>query len=226
MPKRACASIHYLITVDSRSHLSSLHCVYKRAVLLLLGAVVLDGGWCWFRPERAFFDRRIEEPEIIGQVLLRGEFRGIAHETSGEAELRVLPEGGHSLRLKDFMTSDGPQVEVYLVAADDAPDNETVARSGYVSRDPLKGNLGAQNYVIPVDVDLSRYRFVSIWCKRFGVNFGVAPLREGLWGVCDGDFLSLADSLHRVLAAGLVGADPLSDRLAASIALSVVGHRR
>ena len=26
------------------------------------------------------------------------------------------------------------------------------------------------------DVDLSKYRTVSVWCKRFSVNFGAAPL--------------------------------------------------
>jgi hypothetical protein len=26
-------------------------------------------------------------------------------------------------------------------------------------------------------VDLSKYRVVSIWCQRFSVNFGVAPLK-------------------------------------------------
>jgi hypothetical protein len=25
-------------------------------------------------------------------------------------------------------------------------------------------------------VDLSKYRTVSVWCKRFSVNFGAAPL--------------------------------------------------
>jgi hypothetical protein len=27
-----------------------------------------------------------------------------------------------------------------------------------------------------VDLDLNKYRSVVIWCKRFGVNFGAAPL--------------------------------------------------
>lgn len=40
----------------------------------------------------------------------------------------------------------------------------------------LKGNIGDQNYVIPAGVDLSRNRNAVIWCKRFGVGFGVATL--------------------------------------------------
>ena len=40
----------------------------------------------------------------------------------------------------------------------------------------LKGNIGDQNYELASDLDLSKYRAVTIWCKRFGVNFATAPL--------------------------------------------------
>ena len=40
----------------------------------------------------------------------------------------------------------------------------------------LKGNLGDQNYEVSSDLDLNKYRAVTIWCKRFGVNFATAPL--------------------------------------------------
>ena len=33
-----------------------------------------------------------------------------------------------------------------------------------------------QNYDLPADLDLAKYRAVTIWCQRFGVNFGTAPL--------------------------------------------------
>jgi hypothetical protein len=63
-----------------------------------------------------------------------------------------------------------------LVASSDATDSETVKNAGFVSLGPLKGNIGDQNYTVPADVDLSRYRAATIWCQRFGVNFGTAPL--------------------------------------------------
>jgi hypothetical protein len=40
----------------------------------------------------------------------------------------------------------------------------------------IKGNIGDQNYILGPDVDLSKYRAVSVWCKRFSVNFGAARL--------------------------------------------------
>jgi Electron transfer DM13 len=34
----------------------------------------------------------------------------------------------------------------------------------------LKGNKGSQNYNVPKNVDLSKYKVVPIWCNRFSVN--------------------------------------------------------
>jgi hypothetical protein len=48
---------------------------------------------------------------------------------------------------------------------------------GYVDLGVIKGNIGDQNYTLGSDLDLAKYRAVSIWCKRFSVNFGSASLR-------------------------------------------------
>mgnify|MGYP006183142743 CR=1 FL=1 len=40
----------------------------------------------------------------------------------------------------------------------------------------LKGNKGNQNYRIPNDVDPEQFKSAVIWCRRFTVGFGVAPL--------------------------------------------------
>ena len=63
-----------------------------------------------------------------------------------------------------------------MVAADDATDNASVPRAGFIDLGSIKGNIGDQNYTLGPDVDLSKYRTVSVWCKRFSVNFGAAPL--------------------------------------------------
>ena len=39
-----------------------------------------------------------------------------------------------------------------------------------------KGNKGNQNFEVSTEIDLAKYRSVSIWCRRFGVNFATAPL--------------------------------------------------
>jgi hypothetical protein len=149
------------------------------AVLVLAGA----GLWYAFRPERLFVNATVNES--LGDVardpasvssLASGAFHSVHHDTKGTATVLSLAGGARVLRLSGFETSNGPDVRVYLVAAADAMDNETVTTAGFVELGPLKGNIGDQNYDVPATIDLAKYRTVTIWCKRFGVNFGSAPL--------------------------------------------------
>jgi hypothetical protein len=159
----------------------------RRTIYLIAGAIVLAVGWYLFRPELLFIDRTVDEklPETAAPkstteadavILSSGSFQGLAHETKGVASIYRLPGGKRILRFTEFETSNGPDVRVYLVAAPDARENETVQRAGFVDLGSMKGNRGSQNYDLPVDADLNKYRSVSIWCRRFGVNFGAASL--------------------------------------------------
>jgi hypothetical protein len=87
-----------------------------------------------------------------------------------------MGDGSRLLRFTGFSTSNGPDVHVYMVAADDAKDSASVLRAGFIDLGTIKGNMGDQNYTLGPDVDLLKYRAVSVWCKRFSVNFGAAPL--------------------------------------------------
>ena len=158
----------------------------KRTVLILLGLVVLVGGWYLFRPERLFVNQQVSEALPAApasgaaagpKTLAEGSFHGVAHETQGTATILELAGGQRVLRLTGFQTSNGPDVQVYLVAAPDATDNDTVTKAGFVHVGALKGNIGDQNYELAANVDLNKYQSVTIWCRRFGVNFGTAPLK-------------------------------------------------
>lgn len=109
-------------------------------------------------------------------LVTTGRFHKNAHETTGAATIYRLADGRLVLRLTEFATSNGPDVRVYLVAADDVQDEAAAKLAGFVDLGALKGNIGNQNYDVPAGLDLSRYRAVSIWCRRFSVNFGAAPL--------------------------------------------------
>jgi len=113
-------------------------------------------------------------------LLARGRFHSNAHETKGLATIHRLPDGRRVLRLTEFATSNGPDVRVYLVAAGDVQDEAAAKEAGIVDLGALKGNIGDQNYDVPAGVDLARYRAVSIWCRRFSVNFGAAPLAAAM----------------------------------------------
>jgi hypothetical protein len=143
------------------------------AGLVVVGAV----GWYLFRPELLFVNTRVNEALASAPAaLLSGRFHSVAHETTGSATVHQLRDGKRVLRLTEFATSNGPDVRVYLVAAPDASDNETVKEAGFVELGKLKGTEGDQNYEVPADLDLGKYRAATIWCKRFSVNFGTAPL--------------------------------------------------
>src|SRR5262245_40445606 len=149
-------------------------------VALLVLIVAGFGAWYAFRPERLFINQKVNEQfptaSAAHDQLASGQFHGGAHETKGTATVFQLADGKKTLRLTNFETSNGPDVHVYLVAADDAKDNDTVTSAGFIDIGSLKGNIGDQNYDLPANTDLTKYRAVSIWCKRFSVNFGTAPL--------------------------------------------------
>jgi hypothetical protein len=112
--------------------------------------------------------------------LVSGRFHTNAHETKGVATIYRLVEGRRVLRLTGFSTSNGPDVRVYLVAAADVQKEDAAKRAGIVDLGALKGNIGDQNYDVPEGLDLTKYRAVSIWCRRFSVNFGAAPLADAM----------------------------------------------
>jgi hypothetical protein len=160
----------------------------RRAVLIGALAVVGAAAWYAFRPERLFINKTVNE-SLAAEVtvaragapdmpaaLTSGGFHGVHHETRGTATIYKLPNGKRVLRLTEFETSNGPDVQIYLVAAADARDNATVTSAGFVNLGAMKGNRGDQNYDVPDSVDLTKYRAVTVWCRRFGVNFATAPL--------------------------------------------------
>ena len=152
----------------------------RKTLVVLALAIFGFAAWYAFRPERLFINQKVNEQfptaSAASNKLASGQFHSGAHETKGTATVFQLADGKKTLRLTDFATSNGPDVHVYLVASNDAKDDDTVKNAGFIDVGNLKGNIGDQNYELPAGVDLAKYRAVTIWCKRFSVNFGTAPL--------------------------------------------------
>ena len=152
----------------------------RKTLVVLALAIFGLAAWYAFRPERLFINQKVNEQfptaSAASNKLASGQFHSGAHETKGMATVFQLADGKKTLRLTDFATSNGPDVHVYLVASNDAKDDDTVKNAGFIDVGTLKGNIGDQNYELPAGVDLAKYRAVTIWCKRFSVNFGTAPL--------------------------------------------------
>src|SRR5437868_13925133 len=120
----------------------------RKLFITVIILAVAGVGWYLFRPELLFINSRVNESFPTASAsekpaaLSSGEFHNGAHETKGTATLYQLPDGKKTLRLTNFETSNGPDVVVYLVAADDAQDSDTVKQAGFVEISPLKGKIG------------------------------------------------------------------------------------
>ncbi len=155
----------------------------KRNIIIGAVTIALAIGWYAFRPELLFVSKQVNEQfPTSGQVtagpmtLAKGSFKSLANETKGLATIYQLADGKQTLRLTEFETSNGPDVHVYLTAAEVEKGSDALKAAGFVDLGSMKGNKGDQNYDVPADVDLAKYKSVTIWCARFGVNFGIAPL--------------------------------------------------
>jgi hypothetical protein len=122
-------------------------------------------------------DEAAEAPSGGRTTLAAGGFRGLEHATSGTAIVIELEDGSRFLRLEDLETSNGPDLRVIVTDQPVSDDWHVWDDGAYVDLGPLKGNLGSSNYELPADLDPSDYRTAVIWCRRFSVGFGVAPLR-------------------------------------------------
>ncbi|MGH2723498.1 MAG: DM13 domain-containing protein [Actinomycetota bacterium] len=176
-------------------------------IVVLVGIGLMVFGVLWFEPHKLFIEERVDEarpgepasaavagddgddegqpepdeaegePEPSGpEVLVRGRFISLEHQSSGRAVVLRLAGGKRFLRFESFSTSNGPDLRVYLSAKPASEDWRGYDRE-FVDLGELKGNIGDQNYEIPADVDLDRYRSAVVWCRRFTVGFAVAPLR-------------------------------------------------
>jgi hypothetical protein len=167
-----------------RGFVSGHRAVVAAIAFLAMGFLIFVA--VWFEPQKIFIEDTVNEAApsatasasssspITAQVA-SGRFRSLEHPTTGSAHVLRLPNGSHVLRVEDLDTSNGPDLRVYL--------SELESNLGwrdygerYLEVGKLKGNRGDQNYKIPAGTDLSKYKSLVIWCVRFKVGFGVAPL--------------------------------------------------
>jgi Electron transfer DM13 len=116
-------------------------------------------------------------PAAVPKELARGSFVTQEHATSGQATVLALPDGSRVLRLTDLATSDGPDLHVWLTDATAGGEWGKYDDGRQVKLGELKATHGNQNYAIPADASLNGLHSVVIWCDRFNVAFGSAPLQ-------------------------------------------------
>lgn len=154
----------------------------KIAVPVFLLGFVTGAGF-WYLGSPLWIDREVSEflpSDVTLTVVRQGRFSDAdrAHEGQGLAEILQTVDGTYLLRLSEFQVTNGPDLKVWLLTAEDPKASRDVSASEWLSLGPLKGNIGDQIYPIPADADIDRYRSVVIWCERFSVLFSPAPLAD------------------------------------------------
>ncbi|HEU0089118.1 MAG TPA: DM13 domain-containing protein [Pseudonocardiaceae bacterium] len=163
--------------------------------ILLSVLVVLVGVGLWaFQPWRVFTHSTVNEalpaaapaaPAVPGgpaapvaepRVLAEGRFVTQEHETTGVARVIKLPDSSRYVRFEGLSTSDGPDLHVWVTDQTAGGEWGKYDDGRYLTLGKLKATDGNQNYVIPPDADLAGLTSVVIWCDRFNVAFGSAPL--------------------------------------------------
>lgn len=149
--------------------------------VFLIGFIA--GNAFWYLASPLWIDNVVSEAlpdELMVSVVREGTFQDAdrSHQGAGNAMLLETATGTNLLRFTEFEVTNGPDLEVWLVA-DEAPfSSGAVLESEWVALGQLKGNIGDQTYTIPDDVDVSAYGSVVIWCEQFSVLFSVATLAE------------------------------------------------
>ncbi len=121
------------------------------------------------RPAKAELSSKI----AATAVLASGDFEKSEHPTSGMAQI-TIQNGKKYLKFDSSFKSDtGPDLFVIL-HRQNAPKSYT--QGNYINLGRLKKVSGQQMYSIPSGVDVTKFKSVAIWCRKFNATFGFAPL--------------------------------------------------
>ena len=99
------------------------------------------------------------------------------HRVSGQAHLIKDAQGHYALKFSNFVSDEGPDVNIILTPASAPQTDAAVKSAGYVTIAARKALTGDQTYKLPEDFDPKAYSSVGIWCEQFGVLFGAAHLK-------------------------------------------------
>ncbi|MBV6627201.1 MAG: DM13 domain-containing protein [Rivularia sp. (in: Bacteria)] len=118
----------------------------------------------------------VAETPAAGDVQSSGAFIDAEHPTKGTAS--IITENGKKYIQFDqkFKSDNGPDLFVILHKDDKLPITG-IKEADYTAIAPLKSTSGAQKYEIPENVDVSNFKSVAIWCRKFNATFGYAVLK-------------------------------------------------
>lgn len=127
--------------------------------------------------------RRPEIGEDAVQVLLflgllafgggnGGAFQPKEKSLAGSFQIETIGDRVQLVFSADFKTKKGPDLKVVLSPLSLSGANGDNAMRGALVLGPLKATKGSQRYLLPADLDLSRYKSVLVHCEKYSVLWG------------------------------------------------------
>lgn len=113
------------------------------------------------------------------QVISRSSFTQVSplQQAEGTATVYLLADNSKVLRFESFRITNGPDLRVFLSAADAPLTQEEFESNGtYLEVGALLGNVGSQNYTLAPQIDLSQYNSIVIYSAELQIVFSSAPL--------------------------------------------------
>ncbi len=103
------------------------------------------------------------------ETVRSGSFSGLSdHSTQGTASV-VKTADGYAIVLGDDFVFDGAPDPKVALGKNGEYDPSTLLA-------PLQSDSGMQTFVIPDSIDVADFNEVYIWCEKYSVGLGVAPL--------------------------------------------------
>jgi Electron transfer DM13 len=115
------------------------------------------------------------------QVIRTGEFVELdaIHTAKGKVTLYRSANGNLLLRFDEFNVTNGPDLHVYLSGLPTPKTKDELGGGGVLEFDagPLKGTRGNQQYPIPPDLQIAKYRSVVIYSPGLSTIYSTAQLQ-------------------------------------------------
>ena len=117
-----------------------------------------------------------DEPYII----MAGDFTVIdaMHRGEGTVSIYQIGDVRRVLRLDPFSVTSGPDLHILLSQHPLPRTSSDALQPTHVDLGLLKSNMGAQNYEIPDEVNLTIFRSVVIYSMSFHIIFSTATLEQ------------------------------------------------
>ncbi len=144
--------------------------------------VTADGPW------RLDVDQQVDVPlnepplPVLSapgtSMILTGSLYRIDQVGTGTLNVYRLPDGGHALRLQDFFVTANVDLELRLSPLEAPRTTEQFVNAPSIWVAPLDVTAGSLNFMVPPDIDPTKWRSIVVWCPIIDSAYAAATLRQ------------------------------------------------